>query len=487
MYSQSTKIMDKAFINGLWVSAKSNKVFEVQDPATCQVISTVPDMNVDDVEAAVTYADEAFQTWKVTTGKERSILLRKWYDLLVQNQEELAKILTMEAGKPIKESLGEIVYGNAFVEWFAEEAKRMYGEIVPSPVKNRELMVLRQPIGTVGLITPWNFPFAMITRKAGAAIAAGCTCVIKPAEDTPFTALALAELASLAGIPKGVINIVTSSRSNADQIGKYLCESPKVAGISFTGSTAVGKLLYQQCGKHVKRIGLELGGNAPFIIFESADLNKAVDGAIASKFRNCGQTCISANRFLIQDSIFEEFVQKFAERIKSSLIIGDGKNVQFNLGPLINADQVKKVEDIMQDAIKKGVNVVTGGNRATNVGEQFFEPTLLTNITSNMRCYKEEIFGPVAVCIKFKTEAECIDIANDTERGLAGYFYSNDISQIWRVAKNLEVGMVGVNEGLISHAETPFGGIKESGIGREGSKHGLDEYTYLKYVCFGNL
>lgn len=484
---QDCKLRDKAFVNGAWVSAKSNKTFEVFDPATCKVISSVPDMNVEDTEHAVQVAEDAFNVWKQTTAKERSVLLRKWYDLMVQNQESLAKILTLEAGKPLKESLGEVTYGNSFVEWFSEEAKRAYGEIPPSPLKTRELVFIKQPIGVVGLITPWNFPHAMITRKASAALAAGCTCVIKPAEDTPFTALALVELAEQAGIPKGVINVVTSSRSNAAQIGKFLCESPKVAGISFTGSTAVGKLLYEQCAKGIKRLGLELGGNAPFIVFNSADLNKALDGALGSKFRNCGQTCISANRFLIQEEVFDTFVEKLTERIQTELVLGDGKSPGCNLGPLINEDQVKKVDRIVKDAVAKGANVMSGGQRASHIGERFYEPTVLTNIKPDMACYKEEVFGPVATCIKFRTEEECIKIANSTERGLAGYFYSNDISQAWRVATRLEVGMVGVNEGLISHAEAPFGGIKESGIGREGSHYGLEEFTYVKYICFGNL
>lgn len=486
-YSYNNRLFDKAFINGAWIEAKSGSRFEVLDPATCKVISLVPEMNVDDVEIAISCANDAFQTWKNTTAKERSILLRKWFDLLMKNQNELARIVTLEAGKPLKESLAEIVYGNSFVEWYSEEAKRCYGEVIPSPVKSRELVVIRQPVGVVGLITPWNFPHAMITRKAGAALAAGCTCVIKPAEDTPLTALALANLADQAGIPKGVINVVTTSRSHAAAIGNHLCKNPKIAGISFTGSTAVGKLLYQQCATNIKRISLELGGNAPFIIFNSADLNKALEGAIASKFRNCGQTCVSANRFLIQDQIFDQFVSQLKDRIQTQLIVGDGKSEKCNLGPLINKDQLNKVESIVMDAVNKGATLLTGGKKASEIGELFFQPTLLTGITPNMRVYSEEIFGPVVVCIRFTTEEECIKIANNTERGLAGYFYSNDISQAWRVARNLEVGMVGINEGLISHAEAPFGGIKESGIGREGSRHGLDEYTYIKYMCFGNL
>uniref|UniRef100_A0A8D8Y5B0 Succinate-semialdehyde dehydrogenase, mitochondrial n=1 Tax=Cacopsylla melanoneura TaxID=428564 RepID=A0A8D8Y5B0_9HEMI len=476
----------KAYVNGEWVDAASGNQFEVKNPANGKVLGKVPDMNDKDTEKALEDANTAFKEWSKTTGKERGIALRKWYDLLVQNKQALAEILTAEAGKPIPESLGEVDYGNAFVDWFAEEARRSYGEVVPSPVKSKEMLLIRQPIGVTSLITPWNFPYAMITRKAGAAIAAGCTCVVKPAEDTPYTALAIAELAHQAGIPKGVYNVVTSDRKNAPAIGKVLSQHPLVAGLSFTGSTEVGKLLYQQCAVGVKRIALELGGNAPFMVFESADMDLTIQGALASKFRNCGQTCISANRFLIHESRYDEFISKFSERIKA-LKIGDGAQPGVLVGPLINQAQVKKITRIVDDAIKKGANVLLGGKPAPNYGELYYEPTLITDITPAMDCYLEEIFGPVAVCIKFKTEEECVEIANMTRRGLAGYFYTEDIRQAWRVAKNLEVGMVGVNESLISAAEAAFGGIKESGIGREGSKHGLDDFSYIKYVCFGSL
>uniref|UniRef100_A0A1B6JYT7 Succinate-semialdehyde dehydrogenase n=1 Tax=Homalodisca liturata TaxID=320908 RepID=A0A1B6JYT7_9HEMI len=484
--SQLKLLKTKGFINGEWVSARSGKTFEVTNPATTQVIASVPDMDVTDTETAIAAANEAFQSWGNTTAKERATLLRKWYNAMQDHASELAALVTAEAGKPLPEALGEINYGNSFVEWFSEEARRVHGDVVQSPQKSKEMIMVKQPIGVAALITPWNFPQAMITRKAGAALAAGCTCVIKPAEDTPFTALALAELANQVGIPKGVINVVTSGRANAPAIGNILCTSPHVAGLSFTGSTEVGKLLYRQCASGVKRVGLELGGNAPFIVFDTADLDKAVEGAIASKFRNCGQTCVSANRFIIQENVFEPFVRKLKEKM-AALKLGDGTKPDVNQGPLINMKQVEKVENIVKDAVDKGANVVFGGKRATQIGAQFYEPTLLTGIKPDMACYTEEIFGPVAVCVKFQTEEEAVAIGNSTNRGLAGYFYSNNVGQVWRVARRLEVGMVGVNEGLISAAEAAFGGIKESGIGREGSHYGLDEYTYIKYICFGNL
>ncbi|XP_060862277.1 succinate-semialdehyde dehydrogenase, mitochondrial isoform X1 [Metopolophium dirhodum] len=482
----STMWPTKAYVNGEWCDAKSGKTFDVVNPATGKTIATVPDLDALDVQVAINAANDAFNTWKKTTAKERSDLLRNWYDILVKNKDYLADVVTSEAGKPLAESLGEVAYGNSFVEWFSEEARRTYGEHVPSPNKTKEILMIRQPLGPVGLITPWNFPIAMITRKAGAALAAGCTCVIKPAENTPITALVLAKFAEDAGIPKGVINIVTTSRENTPEIGKLLCESPDIYGISFTGSTEVGKLLYKQCSSTVKRVGLELGGNAPFVVFNEADIDKAVAGAMASKFRNCGQTCVSANRFIIQKNVFTEFVDKLKVEM-DKLVMGDGKTCGVNLGPLINFAQADKVDRIVNDAKNKGAKIITGGKRALSVGERFYEPTLITNVTKDMACYVEEIFGPVAVCIEFDTEQEGLEIANSTNRGLAGYFYSNDLSQVWRVAKALEVGMVGVNEGIISATEAAFGGVKESGLGREGSRHGMDEYTEIKYICFGNL
>lgn len=477
---------EKAFINGEWGIASDQKTFEVRNPANGQVVGTVPDMDVADVQKAIDAASEAFKSWQTTTAKERGQILRKWYDLLVANSESIAKIMTAESGKPLIEANGEVVYGNSFVEWFSEEARRIRGETIPSPVPNRRIIIEKQPIGVVGVITPWNFPHAMITRKAGAALAAGCTCVIKPAEDTPLTALTLAHLAQQAGVPKGVINVVTCNRANAAAVGKLLCESPQIAGISFTGSTQVGKILYEQCSRHIKRVALELGGNAPFIVFNSANIDHAVQGAMACKFRNCGQTCISANRFLVQEDIYDKFVSKFAEQIKS-IKLGDGFQPGITTGPLINIAQFDKVSAIVEDARNKGAKIVLGGKPARDLGGLFYEPTLITGIQKDMLIYTEEVFGPVAAIIKVKTEEEAVAIANNTDRGLAGYFYSGDVAQIFRVSKLLEVGMVGINDSMISCTEAPFGGIKESGIGREGSHHGIDEYTYIKYLCVGNL
>ncbi|KAJ1525015.1 hypothetical protein ONE63_009863 [Megalurothrips usitatus] len=478
-------IRDKAFVNGEWVPSQKGKSFDVVNPTDGSVIGQVPDMDVEDTNVAIQSAYDAFKPWASTTAKERSNLLRKWFNLLEENKEELARLVSIEAGKPYKESLGEVFYGNSFIEWFSEEARRITGEIAASPAKSKEMLFIRQPIGVAALITPWNFPHAMITRKAGAALAAGCTCVIKPAEDTPLTALAIAQLAHDAGIPKGVINVITSNRENAAPVGKLLCESPLVRGLSFTGSTAVGKILYRQCATGIKRVSLELGGNAPFIVFKSANLDQAVVGAMASKFRNCGQTCVSANRFLVEEAIFDEFVERLKNAMKNELKQGTGESC--NTGPLINVSQLLRVDNIVQDAVKKGAKVHLGGSPAKDLGERWYQPTLLTNVQPNMLCYNEEIFGPVVSCIKFKSEEEALKIANDTPVGLAGYFFSGDISQCWRVGKALEVGMVGINEGMISCTEAAFGGVKESGIGREGSHHGIEEYTDVKYLCFGNL
>ncbi|KAF4532905.1 hypothetical protein B566_EDAN001509 [Ephemera danica] len=480
-------LRNQAFVDGKWVSAASGKMFDVTNPANGQTICQVPDMDASDTEIALKAAHTAFQTWEFTTAKERSILLRKWYNLLVENKDELAKIMTAESGKPIGEAATEVAYGNGFVEWFSEEARRIHGEVISSPFPTKEMLLIRRPIGVAALITPWNFPLAMITRKAGAALAAGCTCVVKPAEDTPLSALALAQLAEEAGIPRGVFNVVTSSRELTPQVGKLLCTSPLVAGISFTGSTNIGKLLYEQCAAGVKRLSLELGGNAPFIVFDSADIDKAVQGAMASKFRNCGQTCVSANRLFVHEKVFDSFVSRLSDAMKKDLILGDGATANVTQGPLINNTQAKKVDSLVQDAIKKGAKVHLGGKAAPDIGERYYEPTLLTNVNDTMQLYHEEIFGPVAVCIKFSTEAEVLTLANSSRSGLAGYFYSNDLAQIWRVAKRLETGMVGINEGIISCPEAAFGGIKESGIGREGSHYGIEEYTYIKYLCFGNL
>jgi len=479
-------LKDKAYVNGEWLSAASNKTFDVKNPADGSTITKVSAMDVTDAQKAINHAYESFHKFQNLTGKERSVLLKKWHELINENAGDLAKLVTLESGKPLEEAMGEVRYGNGFVDWFAEEARRINGEIVSSPVKNKKILVERQPIGVIGMITPWNFPLAMITRKAAAALAAGCTCVIKPAEDTPLTALALADLADKAGFPQGVINVVTCERDESAKVGKLLCTSDKVAGISFTGSTKVGKILYGQCAEGVKRIGLELGGNAPFIVFKSADMNKVIPSALASKFRNCGQTCVASNRFLIQEDIAEEFVAKLKSEIEK-LKVGNGLNAGIQLGPLINETQMRTVSSFVNDAISKGAKVVLGGKPLSELGPLFFSPTILTNITHDMDIYKSEVFGPVVAVITFKTEEEAISVANNTNSGLASYFFTEDVSQIFRVSKALEYGMVGVNEGMISTPEAPFGGVKESGVGREGSHLGVEEYTYYKYICLGNL
>ncbi|KAK6629829.1 hypothetical protein RUM43_003649 [Polyplax serrata] len=479
-------LRQKAYIGGKWTDGSKNEKFDVTNPATGKIIGSAPNLNVQDVTNAIDSAKEAFQTWKHTTPKVRSNLLREWFNLVTKNSKDLAEIVTAEAGKCLAESLGEVNYGNSFLEWFSEEARRIHGEVIAGQDKTKEMIFIKEPIGVVGLITPWNFPVAMITRKAGAALAAGCTCVIKPAEDTPFSALALAELAEKAGFPPGVINVVTCNRKGAPEIGKLLCTHDSVAGISFTGSTFVGKLLYAQCAQGVKRVAFELGGNAPFLVFNSAKIDAAVNGAMASKFRNCGQTCVSANRFLIQEDVVDEFVSKLSARL-DNVVCGNGTKSGVTMGPLINKAQIDKVSSLVDDAVSKGANVIKGGKRLVDLGELFYAPTILTNVKSNMNCYNEEIFGPVVQIIPFKTEEEGVKLANSTKSGLAGYFYSSDISQIWRVSKQLEVGMVGINEGIISCAEAAFGGVKESGIGREGSHHGIDEFVNVKYLCFGGL
>lgn len=478
--------LDKGLIDGKWVEAQSKKRFEINNPANGKVVGNAPDMDIQDTQLAIQAAGKAFQKWSQTTAKERAKYLRRWYDLLVKHGDEIAKIMTMESGKPINESKGEVIYGNSFVEFFSEEARRVHGEVIEGGFKNRQLMLLKQPLGVVGLITPWNFPHAMITRKAAAAISVGCTCVIRPAEDTPLTAIALLKLAEEAEIPNGVLNLVTSSRNNVAQIGKLLCESPDVAGISFTGSTEVGKLLYKQCSSGIKRIGLELGGNAPFIVFPSANIDLAIQGAVASKLRNCGQTCISSNRFFIHESIYDEFVGKYIAALQKVIKIGDPADASTTVGPLINQMQLGKVKSFVNDAVEKGAKVLLGG-KPSKVGDLYYEPTVLSDIKPNMAVHSQEIFGPVAPIFKFSSEEEVMKMANNTRRGLAGYFYSQDHSQIYRVSQSMEVGMVGVNEGLISTCEAAFGGVKESGIGREGSHYGLDEYLNIKYVCVGNL
>ncbi|XP_024114166.1 succinate-semialdehyde dehydrogenase, mitochondrial [Oryzias melastigma] len=471
-----------AYVDGQWVSAAAD--FPVLDPATGHELAQVSDCGPEEATRAVRAAYTAFHTWKRVTAKERSVLLRRWFDLLTQHKEDLAKLITFESGKPMKESLGEVAYSAAFLEWFSEEARRIYGDIVPSSAADRKLLLLKQPVGVASIITPWNFPSAMITRKVGAALAAGCTVVVKPAEDTPLSALALAELAEKAGIPAGVFNVVPCSREQTPAVGQVLCTDPLVAKISFTGSTATGKLLLKMAADTVKRVSMELGGHAPFIVFDSADVDKAVGGAMASKFRNSGQTCVCSNRFLVQSGIYQLFLDKLGRAMDAELRLGHGSEPDTTQGPLINARAAEKVLHQISDAVSRGARVLRGGKRREG---SFMEPTLLADVSTEMLCAREETFGPLVPVIRFETEEEAVAVANSANVGLAGYFYSQDVSQIWRVAEALEVGMVGVNEGLLSAPEAPFGGVKQSGLGREGSKYGVDEYLQVKYMCFGGL
>ncbi len=470
----------QVFIDGQWLEAEQNKSFAVINPATGETIAHVPSVSEQQVVKAVEAADQALQSWKQTTAKERSILLKKWYQLMIEHQEDLAIILSTEQGKPMTESRGEILYGASFIEWFAEEAKRTYGDVIPHDKQGRRLLVIRQPVGVVAAITPWNFPNAMITRKVGPALAAGCTVVIKPASETPLSALALVALAEEAGIPKGVINVVTGS---AREIGGILTQHPLVRKVSFTGSTAIGKLLMQQCSSTMKKISMELGGNAPFIVFEDADLDKAVEGAIASKFRNSGQTCVCTNRILVQNSIYDTFVEKLAAAV-AKLKVAPAFEPGAEQGPLINEKAVEKIQEHIDDATSKGAKVIYGGQRH-QLGQTFFEPTVLTDVTPDMQVAQDETFGPLAPVFRFTEEAEAIRMANDTEFGLASYIYTQNLSRAWRVSEAIEYGMVGINEGLISTEVAPFGGIKESGCGREGSKYGIEDYQELKYLCMG--
>ena len=473
----------KTYINGQWVESRSGKTFNVYNPADGSLVGEAPDMDGEDTAAAIEAAETAFSEWSKTTARVRSKLLRKWFDLQRKNRDGLAELLTREQGKPVAEAKGEILYGSSFVEWFAEEARRVYGDVIPATAGDTRIITLKQPVGVVAAITPWNFPNAMITRKIAPALAAGCTVVIKPAEDTPLSALALAALAEEAGFPPGVINVVTTS--NPAPVGSVLCSDPRVRKLSFTGSTEVGKLLIRQCADTVKKISMELGGNAPFIVFEDADIDQAVKGAIAAKYRNTGQTCICANRLFVQEGVYEEFSEKFAHAVQEQQV-GQGLESGVSIGPLINQEALEKVERLVGDATNNGAKVLTGGKQHS-LGGTFYEPTVLTGVNPDMDIHKEEIFGPVAPVYSFKTEEEAIEMANNTRYGLAAYFYGRDYARIWRVAEALEFGMVGVNTGLISSAEAPFGGVKESGFGREGSKYGMDEYLEIKYICLGGL
>jgi len=482
MSSVDSLLNEAAFINGKWIY--STKTFDVFNPFDGKLIAKVPNLGEVECEEAIDAAYEAFQKWRLTTAKERSSLLRRWCELIRENTDELANILTTEMGKPIGEAKGEVLFGANFLEWFSEEAKRNYGDTIPSSANTKEIVTIRVPVGVAAMITPWNFPNAMIARKAAAALACGCTCVIKPAEDTPLSALAMAALAQKAGIPAGVINVVTTSRENASLIGRILSRSEKVSAMSFTGSTKVGKILYEQCASTVKKVSLELGGNAPFIVFDSADIDLAVNGCMASKFRNTGQTCVTSNRIFVQDGIYNDFVLRLKKQIDETLVLGNGLHKGVNQGPLVNANQLQRVSQIVDSSVNDGAKLVSGGCQ-NEAGNLFYSPTILTDVTTDMECFKSEIFGPVVAIKRFSSEKEVLDMANDCRVGLAGYFYSNDISQCWRVGKRLEVGMVGINEAMVSSPEAPFGGVKESGLGKEGSKYGMDEYSELKYLCFG--
>ena len=472
----------QCYINGKWADADSGKTVEVNNPATGEILGTVPSMGATETRRAIEAANAAWPAWRKKTAKERANILRKWFNLMMENQDDLAMLMTAEQGKPLAEAKGEIAYGASFVEWFAEEAKRVYGDTIPQHQPDKRIVVIKEPIGVVAAITPWNFPNAMITRKCAPALAAGCPVVIKPASQTPFSATALAELAHRAGIPAGVLNVVTGS---ASAIGGEMTGNPLVRKLSFTGSTEIGKLLMQQCAGTVKKVSLELGGNAPFIVFDDADLDAAIEGAIASKYRNTGQTCVCANRLLVQAGVYEAFAKKLAEAV-SKLRIGDGLAGATDQGPLINEAAVLKVEEHVADAVKKGARILAGGKRHA-LGGTFYEPTILANVTTEMLVAREETFGPVAPLFRFGTEAEAIRMANDTEFGLASYFYTRDLARAWRVAEALEYGIVGLNTGIISTSEAPFGGWKQSGIGREGSRYGILDFTELKYVCMGGI
>jgi succinate-semialdehyde dehydrogenase/glutarate-semialdehyde dehydrogenase len=478
-----TLLKSEAYVDGVWAKARSGARFAVKDKATGETLAEVADFDAADTRAAIEAASRALPAWRARTGKERAQLMRKWFELLMANQEDLARLMTAEQGKPLAETRGEVAYGASFVEWFGEEAKRIYGDVIPTTQAGRRILVLKEPIGVVAAITPWNFPNAMITRKVAPAIAAGCTVVIKPSEETPLSAIALAELAHRAGFPKGVVNVITSNR--APEVGRELTQSPLVRKFSFTGSTEIGKLLMAQCASTVKKVSLELGGNAPFIVFDDADLDAAVEGAMISKFRNMGQTCVCANRILVQDKVHDAFAAKLAERV-AKLKVGNGFDDGVAQGPLINMEAIEKVERLIGDALKHGAKLKTGGKRHA-LGGTFFEPTILSAVTSACACAREEIFGPVVALYRFKDDVEAIRMANDTEYGLAAYFYARDVGRVMRVAEALEYGIIGINEGIISTEVAPFGGMKESGIGREGSKYGIEDFLEIKYLALGGL
>lgn len=476
-------LQSQSFIDNNWVSSFDTKTFAVDNPATGETVMEVADCGTAETEQAIEAAASAFESWKSKTAKERSVILRNWYNLIINNADDLALIMTTEQGKPLNEAKGEVIYGASFIEWFAEEAKRIYGDVIPTPLNDRRILTIKQPIGVVTAITPWNFPISMITRKVSPALAAGCTMVIKPAAQTPLSALALAALSKEAGFPNGVINVITSTK--ASEVGKVMTEHPLVQKFSFTGSTAVGKILMQQCASTIKKVSLELGGNAPLIVFDDADVQQAVKGALASKYRNAGQTCVCANRILVQENIYSIFMEEYKKAV-TGLKVGEGTTEGVQIGPLIDEDAVDKVHSLLNDAVEKGAKITAGGEKH-EAGKLFVQPTVIEDCTRQMSLSREEIFGPVSAIYKFSTEEEAIRISNDTEYGLAAYFFTKDINRAFRVAEKLDYGMVGINEGIISHAEAPFGGIKQSGIGREGSKYGIEEYLEIKYVCIGGM
>ncbi len=481
--TENRLLRQQCYINGQWMDADSGATLAVTNPATGAELARVPDMRVDETRRAIEAANTAWPAWRALTAKQRAAILRDWFTLIMTHQEDLAILMTAEQGKPLAEARGEIAYGASFIEWFAEEGKRVYGDVIPAHGPDKRILVIKQPIGVVAAITPWNFPSAMITRKCAPALAAGCPVVIKPAALTPLSALALADLAERAGMPAGVLNVLTTAKSS--QVGGEMTANPLVRKLSFTGSTEIGKTLMAQCAGTVKKISLELGGNAPFIVFDDADLDAAVAGAIASKYRNTGQTCVCANRLLVQDGVYDAFAEKLAAAVQG-LTVGDGLAGETQQGPLIDAAALEKVRELVGDAVEKGARVTLGG-KPHALGGTFYEPTILTGVTDGMRVFREEIFGPVAPLYRFATEAEAIAMANNTEYGLAAYFYARDVGRVWRVSEGLEYGIVGVNEGIISTEVAPFGGVKESGLGREGSKYGMDDFLEIKYLCLGGV
>ena len=476
-------LRQQCYVDGRWADADSGATIPVVNPANGALLGTIPRMGAAETRRAIEAADQAWRGWRAKTGKERAAVLRKWFDLMMAHQDDLAAIMTAEQGKPLAEAKGEIVYAASFIEWFAEEGKRIYGDVMPHPQGDKRIVVLKQPVGVCAAITPWNFPAAMITRKAGPALAAGCVMVLKPATQTPFSALALAELADRAGIPAGVFSVVTGSSA---EIGGEMTSSPVVRKLTFTGSTEVGRKLMAQCAETIKKMSLELGGNAPFLVFDDADLDAAVEGAMASKYRNAGQTCVCANRLIVQEGVYDAFVERLAAKVKASLKVGNGAEAGVTTGPLIDEAAVAKVEEHVSDAVEKGGKVIVGGQRHA-LGGLFYESTVIANVTPDMKVAREETFGPVAPVFKFKTEAEALALANDTEFGLASYFYARDMGRVWRIAEGIESGIVGINVGIISNEVGPFGGVKQSGLGREGSKYGIEDFLELKYLCMGGI